>query len=76
MIDVGDTPSDTTDRAVSLLSTFVSLFTATGASKAELRLAADMPHARFYRALSDLLQSGRLVNVGTDKRTFYKVPGE
>ena len=27
----------------------------------------------FYRALSDLLQSGDLINTGTDQRPFYKV---
>jgi hypothetical protein len=75
VVDVGDTPGDTTDRAVSLLSTFVSHFKVTGASKSELKLAADMPHATFYRALSDLLKSGSLLNVGTDRRSFYKVPG-
>ena len=59
-----------------LTRTFVSHFAATGASKAKLKLAADMPHATFYRALSDLLKSGRLINVGTDRRPFYKMAGE
>jgi len=61
-----------TDRADRLLSTFVHHFSGTGASKSELRLVADMAQGTFYRALSDLLQSGELVNTGTDKRPFYK----
>jgi AAA domain len=61
-----------TDRADRLLSTFVHHFAQTGASKSELRLVSDLPQGTFYRALSDLLQSGELVNTGTDKRPFYK----
>lgn len=61
-----------TDRGDRLLSTFRALFGQTGASKAELRNAAEMPPATFHRALSDLLQYGHLVNEGTDKRPFYK----
>jgi hypothetical protein len=60
-----------TDRGERLLSTFVHHFAATGASKAELRLVADMPPATFHRALSDLVTRGVLVNTGTDKRPFY-----
>jgi len=59
-------------RADKLLSTFVHHFVHTGASKAELRLVADMPPATFHRALSDVLESGDLVNEGTDKRPFYQ----
>jgi hypothetical protein len=65
-----------TDSANTLLSAFCSHFAATGASKAELRLVADMSPATFYRALCELVESGRLVNVGTDKQPFYKLPGE
>ena len=61
-----------TDRADKLMSTFVHHFAVTGASKAELRLVADMPNATFHRALSDLLKAGHLVNQGTDKRPFYQ----
>ena len=62
-----------TDRADRLLSTFVHHFVETGASKAELRLAADMPTGTFYRALTDLLKRRDLVNNGTEKRPFYKL---
>jgi hypothetical protein len=65
-----------TDSANSLLSAFCRHFTATGASKAEIRLVADMPPATFYRAISELVESGRLINVGTDKRPFYRLAGE
>ena len=59
-------------RAEALLATFLHHFSTTGATKSELRLVSDMSDGTFYRALSDLLQSGDLVNEGTDKRTFYK----
>ncbi len=75
-VGISETTGETTDRAVSLRSTFVSQFAGIGATKAELRDAADMPKATFYRALSDLLESGRLVNIGTEKRPFYKLAGE
>jgi hypothetical protein len=63
------------ERADKLLSTFVHHFATTGASKAELRKVADMPDVTFYRAVSDLLKCGDLINEGTDKRPFYKVAG-
>lgn len=63
-------------RAARLLSTFVHHFVHIGATKVELRNVADMPPATFYRALSDLLESGQLVNTGTDKRPFYRQVGE
>lgn len=61
-----------TDRGKQLLSTFVQNFAQTGASKSELRGVSDMAQGSFYRALSDLLESGDLINTGTDKRPFYK----
>lgn len=67
---------DKTNRADRLLSTFVHHFVHTGASKAELRMVADMPPATFHRAVNDLLQSGKLVNVGSDQRPFYKAGGK
>jgi hypothetical protein len=67
---------DKSDRADRLLSTFVHHFAGIGATKAELRLVAEMPPATFHRALSDLLNNGDLVNTGTDKRPFYKALGK
>jgi DNA-binding IclR family transcriptional regulator len=32
-----------------------------------------MTKATFYRALSDLLEQGWLINTGTDKRPFYTI---
>lgn len=61
-----------TDRADKLMSTFVQHFVSIGATKAELRLVAEMPSATFHRALSDLLKAGDLINHGTDQRPFYK----
>lgn len=63
---------DKSERAKRLLSTFVHHFSQTGASKAELRKVAEMPDATFYRAVSDLLKDGDLVNEGTDRRPFYR----
>lgn len=65
-----------TDRGERLLSTFVHHFAATGASKAELRLVAELAPATFHRALSDLVKTGALINTGTDKRPFYVKPSE
>jgi hypothetical protein len=60
------------ERAQRLLSTFLHHFSTTGATKTELRVVADLTEGTFYRALSDLVQSGDLVNEGTEKRPFYK----
>jgi hypothetical protein len=67
---------DKSERATRILSTFVHHFSQTGASKAELRKVSDMPDATFYRAVSDLLQSGELVNEGTAKRPFYRAAAQ
>jgi len=61
------------DRAGLLLSHFESHFAATGASGSQLRDVVDIPKATFYRALSDLVKRGDIVNTGTDKRPFYKL---
>lgn len=60
------------DRADVLLSHFNSHFAETGAPTTRLFEVADMPNSTFYRALSDLLRRGDLINTGTDKRPFYK----
>ncbi|WP_168710560.1 AAA family ATPase [Mycobacterium intracellulare] len=65
-----------TERADKLLSTFVHHFADNGASKSELRNVAELPPATFHRALSDLLKSGDVVNIGTEKRPFYKVAAQ
>jgi hypothetical protein len=63
---------DKSSRADRLMSTFVQNFVSTGATKAELRLVAGMPPVTFHRAINDLLESGRIINTGTDKRPHYK----
>ena len=68
--------SGQTNAAARLLSTFLSMFSQTGATKAELRNVADMPPATFFRALSELVKSGELINEGTDARPFYRLAGE
>lgn len=61
------------DRAAVLLSHFQSHFATTGAHASELREVSELPKATFYRALNDLVKRGELVNVGTDKRPFYRL---
>lgn len=60
------------ERAQRLLATFLHHFSTTGATKSELRNVSDLTEGTFYRALSDLLESGDLANEGTEKRPFYK----
>jgi hypothetical protein len=66
---------ETTDRAATLRSIMSQSFRLTGASRPQLQQVAvdDGPLSRptFYRALSDLVESGWLVNTGTEKRPFY-----
>ena len=59
-------------RAQALFATFLHHFSTTGATKSELRAVAELTDGTFYRALSDLVQSGDLVNEGTAKRPFYR----
>jgi hypothetical protein len=66
---------ETTDyRADRLLSQFRSHFAGTGASASKLLEVTDLPKSTFYRALSDLVQRGSLVNQGTKRQTFYEEP--
>lgn len=65
----------TTSRAKQLSCTYDTHFATTGATGADLREVSGMEKTTFYRALSDLLKDGHLVNIGTDKRPFYKKPG-
>ena len=65
----GETNSGRGDK---LLSHFRSHFGDRGAYSTQLLESSEMPKSTFYRALSDLLERGELINVGTDKRPFYK----
>jgi hypothetical protein len=67
--------SDSKPRANDLAIAYSHHFSETGCSSAQLRAVADMPPATYYRALSDLLKSGQLVNTGTKRRPFYIRPG-
>jgi len=64
---------DTTKRAERVLSTFLSTFSATGATKKELEVATAIPRTTFNRAVNDAIREGLLVNTGTDKRPFYRL---
>ncbi len=61
------------DRAVNLLTHFKSHFPDRGAYATQLLEVAEMSKPTFYRALSDLLKRGELVNEGSDKRPFYRL---
>ena len=65
----------TTDRAKALSCIYDTCFAATGCTSAALRDVSGMEKHTFYRALSDLLKVGELVNIGSDKRPFYTRPG-
>lgn len=71
---VSAAPADITGRAEELMSVYVSAFSATGATKADLRAAADMAPATFHRALNTLVNMGIFVNEATDVRPFYTTP--
>lgn len=64
---------DMTPTVEKLMSTFVSTFSESGASKAELRMAVDLQPGSFHRAVNRALRDGLLVNVGTDQRPFYQL---
>ena len=59
------------DSADKLLSAYLSAFSETGASKAELRAASGLAPATFHRALNALLRAGALRNTGSDSRPHY-----
>jgi DNA-binding IclR family transcriptional regulator len=65
-----------TDRAEQLHSIFLQAFSGTGATSGQVRtvaMEAGMSNGSVYRALNDLVKSGRLVNTGTQARPFYKL---
>lgn len=66
--------ADLSRRAADLLAVFSEGFSATGATKADLRAAAEMPPATFARALNTLVDTGLVVNTGTSSRPFYVMP--
>ena len=70
---LADKSADISGAADKLLSAFVSAFSTTGCSKAELRLVAGQPPATFYRSLNSLLSLRLLANDGTEKRPHYKL---
>jgi hypothetical protein len=61
------------DRGDRLKSHFKSHFGDRGAYATQLLESSEMPKSTFYRALSDLLGRGELINQGTDRRPFYKL---
>jgi hypothetical protein len=65
----------TTSRAKQLSRTYDACFSATGCTSAALRDVADMKRDTYYRAVSDLLKAGELVNIGSPRRPFYTRPG-
>ncbi len=64
---------DMRPTAEALLSTFRVHFSATGASKADLRTVSDLVPSSFSRALNDLVNQGVLVNTGSASRPHYRL---
>ncbi|WP_431240428.1 AAA family ATPase [Mycolicibacterium aichiense] len=62
----------TTDRGQALSCTYDTCFAETGCNPTQLREVSGMEKHTFYRALSDLLKAGELINTGTPKRPFYR----
>lgn len=58
-----------------LLSHFRSHFSATGASRSMVRDSLSMSSSTFYRTVNALVSEGMLINEGTDKQPFYRLPG-
>jgi hypothetical protein len=77
VVVVSATAVDMGGRTADLMSVLVQHFADTGCSKRELReVAAEngiKSSGTFSRALTTLVQSGALLNTGTDKQPFYKV---
>jgi hypothetical protein len=70
---------NSSDRAASLLLIFSQHFSVEGASRSELITVAKengINTSTAYRALSDLLRDGFLVNEGTDSRPRYRLTGK
>jgi hypothetical protein len=70
--------AETADRADKVLALFRSHFGATGATGPQLRALAEdelsVSQATAYRAVNDLIDSGKLVNTGSQYRTFLALP--
>lgn len=64
---------ETHDRSDSLLSHFASHFAGGGAYASQLVEVSAMSKATVYRALSDLLKRGDIVNTGSPRRPFYEL---
>ena len=71
----GGTESGTNSRAEELGVIWSQHFSETGCTSVQLRGVSGMTKTTFYRALSDLLKSREIVNIGTDRRPFYVRPG-
>jgi hypothetical protein len=66
----------TTDRGQALSCTYDTYFAATGCTPTQLLEVSGMAKHTFYRAVSDLLKAGELINTGSDKRPFYRRPAD
>lgn len=64
----------TTGRGQALSCTYDTCFANTGCTSTALFEVSGLPKHTFYRALSDLLEAGELINIGTPKRPFYRRP--
>jgi hypothetical protein len=66
------------DRSDRVLALFVAHFSETGATRPQLVTVAEdalgLSQATAYRAVNDLLADGRLVNSGSERRTWLALP--
>lgn len=72
----GSIAVDTSRRVELLLSTFLSTFHVTGASRKELESCVGMPRTTLNRAINDALREGLIVNTGSDSRPHYHLTEE
>ncbi|GAB2865417.1 AAA family ATPase [Lentzea nigeriaca] len=66
-------PDMAPDNDQRLMSAFMSAFSATGCTKDQLRKEAGLVPSSFHRTLNRLVDGGKLVDVGTDARPFYRL---
>lgn len=72
----GSIAVDTSRRVELLLSTFLSTFHITGASRKELESCVGMPRSTLNRAINDALREGLIINKGSDARPRYHITEE
>ena len=73
ILEVVSPGGETNDRTQIILSHFTSHFAGGGAYSSQIVEVSEMSKATVYRALSDLLKRGDLINTGSVRRPFYEL---